>query len=220
MKVDRKEALRYMGYRGQHLDENTERLLNDCIDEVISISKNGFLYNIFDIERTEEGLRLKGSTLVLRGKDIGSHLSKSEKCAVMAVTLGLEADRRIAVYSKTNLTKGIVFDACAAAAVESLCDMVQEKIEKEAEAMGLKITKRFSPGYGDFDIEIQKEIVRVLDTYRKIGLSVNESSIMIPRKSVTAFIGLQAEECDRERHYCGRCDNRSCMFRKDENDNE
>lgn len=220
MYIDRKEALRYMGYRGQSMDGNMEKLLNACIDEVAVISKKCFVYEIFDIDRNEEGLCLKGTTLVLHGEDILAHLSKAEKCAVMAVTLGLEVDKRIAFYSKTDLTKGLIFDACAAAAVESLCDMVQGKIEAEAKSMGLETTSRYSPGYGDFSIEIQKEIAKVLKTYKRIGLSVNESSIMIPRKSVTAFIGIQSEKCSKENHNCINCKDKCCMFRKDGDKNE
>lgn len=220
MKIDKNEALRYMGYKGQPMDENMEKLLDVCIDEVLNVSKKSFFYKFFDIERTEEGLCLAGSTLVLRGKDIRTHLSKAEKCAVMAVTLGLEIDKRIAFYSKTDLTKGLIFDACAAAAVESLCDTVQEEIEAEAKSLGFETTTRYSPGYGDFSIGIQKEIARVLDTYGKIGLSVNENSIMIPRKSVTAFIGIQTEKCNKGMHNCKSCNNTNCMFRKDVDDNE
>ncbi len=220
MYIDRNEALRYMGYRGQPMDENMEKLLDACIDEVMDISKKSFTYEIFDIERTQEGLCLKGTTLVLKGEDIASHLAEAEKCAVMAVTLGLEIDKRIAFYSRTDLTKGLIFDACAAAAVESLCDTVQDEIEAKAGNMGLEITSRYSPGYGDLSIGIQREVAKVLKTYEKIGLSVNESSIMIPRKSVTAFIGMQREKCSKENHKCKNCGDKHCMFRKDVDEDE
>lgn len=214
MYIDKKEALRYMGYKGQKMDDKMERLLNDCIGEVKDISKGSFTYAVFDIEKIEEGLSLKDSTLVLKGESIAKHLQQSCKCAVMAVTLGLETDRRIAFYSKTDLTRGLMLDACAAAAVESLCDEVQEEIRVKAKSIGLEITPRFSPGYGDFPIDTQSEIIKVLRTYERIGLSVNESSIMIPRKSVTAVIGMQYEKCSEENHGCSRCEDSNCMYRK------
>lgn len=220
MYVDRKEALRYMGYKGQHMDDNMERLLEACADEVMAVSKKSCVYEVFDIERTGEVLSVKGTTLTLSGNNIRSHLSKAEKCAVMAATLGVEIDRRIALYSRTDLTKGLIFDACAAAAIESLCDEVQGEIQAEARTMGLEITSRFSPGYGDFSIDIQKDIMRVLRTYERIGLSVNENCIMIPRKSVTAFIGFQKEGCIEENHKCEKCKDIYCMFRKDVDKNE
>jgi hypothetical protein len=219
MYIDRVEALRYMGYRGQRMDANVEKLLDECIDEVMLVSKTSFLYDIFDMESKEEGLHLIGTTLLLRGKDIKAHLSGAEKCAVMAVTLGLEVDRRIDFYSRTELAKALVFNACAAAAVESLCDTVQGKIEAEARSMGLEITSRYSPGYGDFPIDIQKELSKVLKTYERLGLSVNESSIMIPRKSVTAFIGMKREKCRKENNKCKSCKYSDCVFRKEVDNN-
>lgn len=220
MYIDRKEALRYMGYRGQKIDDKVEKLLDACIDEITEVSKNSFTYEIFEIERAEDGLLLKGTNLILRGSDISAHLSKSDKCAVMAATLGLEADRRISLYSRTDLAKGLVFDACAASAVESLCDAVQAEIEGKAKAMGFEITSRYSPGYGDFSIDHQRGIARVLKVYERIGISVNENSIMIPRKSVTAVIGFQKDECSVKKHDCRSCKDSNCIFRKDGNKNE
>lgn len=215
MYIDRKEALRYMGYRGQKPDRETERLLDECIEEIHRISKNSYVYDIFDIERSGEGMYLKGTKLFLEGEAIKEHLSKARKCAVMAVTLGLEVEKRIFLYTKTELAKGLVFDACATAAVESLCGIVQDEIKNRAESMGFEITGRFSPGYGDFPIEMQKEIINVLKAYERIGLSVNESSVMIPRKSVTAVIGLQQESCGSRGSSCDCCKDISCKYRKD-----
>lgn len=215
MKIVKKEVLRYLGYRGQKIDDSLAGLLDECVSEVRTVSNLGFTYEIYDIEGNEEGLCLKGTTLILRGRDIHSNLAKAEKCAVMAVTLGLEVDRRIDFYTRADLTKGLIFDACATAAVESCCDIVQEEIKARAKIMGLETTSRFSPGYGDFYIGIQKEIVRALKTYEKIGLSVNESSIMIPRKSVTAIIGMQNEGCDTVECKCGSCEDKYCSYRRD-----
>ncbi|HWR62398.1 MAG TPA: methionine synthase [Clostridia bacterium] len=220
MRIDKKEALRYMGYRGQEIDHAMQDLLEACMEEVRSVSRENYTYRIFDIERKPEGLYLKGTTLLLRGSDIEVHLEKSVKCAVMAVSLGLEIDKRLSFYSRTDLTRSLVFDACAAAAVEALCDEVQERIEAEAGELGLQITARFSPGYGDFSIDIQKELIRTLKTYEKFGLGVNESSIMIPRKSVTAVIGMQEESCGTRGHKCISCDDKNCAYRKDVDENE
>jgi len=217
MYIDKKEVLRYMGYSGQSIDSNLLQLLDACISEVMNISKKSSVYEVFDIDRTGEELRMKGTTLALRGEDINKHLLKAEKCAVMAVTLGLEVDRRIACYSKTDLTKGLIFDACATSAVESLCDMVEGEIGSYAKSIGFEITARYSPGYGDFPLDVQKDIIKVLKTYERMGLCVNHSSIMIPRKSVTAFIGMQHGECGEKNHKCISCSNKHCVFRKDGN---
>ena len=72
---------------------------------------------------------------------------------------------------------------------------------------------RFSPGYGDLSLEMQRDIFRVLDCPRKIGLTLNESLLMSPSKSVTAIIGISGEEYQQEKNKCGVCQNSDCAFR-------
>lgn len=86
--------------------------------------------------------------------------------------------------------KALIIDACATTAVEELCDIVEEKIREETEEKRMKITFRYSSGYGDFPIDIQNDFLRVLDAQKKIGLMLSEINLLFPRKSVTAIIGI------------------------------
>lgn len=106
-------------------------------------------------------------------------------------------------------------DACATTAIENLCDEIQIEIMNSALKDNLHITNRYSPGYGDFSIENQGDILNVLEAYKKIGLSVTESSIMLPRKSVTALIGLSDISNSLSKDKCNNCKNVNCTFRKD-----
>ncbi|HEY8803532.1 MAG TPA: vitamin B12 dependent-methionine synthase activation domain-containing protein, partial [Clostridium sp.] len=139
----------------------------------------------------------------------------SKKCVVMAATLGTSVDSRIAYYSRFNITKGLIMDACATTAIEYLCDELQNEIMQNALKDDLHITTRYSPGYGDFSINNQAEILNILDAYKKIGLSVTENSIMLPRKSVTALIGLSDIVSPKPHESCENCKNVGCNFRKD-----
>lgn len=219
MVIDKNEVLRYLGYRGQNIDANIGNLLEECINELQIISKGKYVYNIFGIKRCDRRIILKDTTLSLFGEDINKHLMYSKRCALMAVTLGLEVDKRIALYSRTDLTKGIILDACASSAVEELCDCVEGEIKEEAKNMGYEITSRYSPGYGDFPIYVQKSILDVLKAYERIGLTVNENHIMIPRKSVTAVIGFQKVKCQEKNDKCSGCNQKNCLYRKSGNDN-
>ena len=214
MEIDKKEVLRYLGYKNQKFDKSIIDLIEECCTEVIDICKENFVYEIFDIERKNDKIFLLGSTLVLEDTDIINHLVNSRKCVVMAATLGIEVDSRIAYYSRFDITKGLIMDACATTAIESVCNELQTEIMEEALKDNLHITNRYSPGYGDFSIENQREILNVLDAYKKIGLSVTENSIMLPRKSVTAFIGLSEIESLKPNDKCVNCKNVDCEFQK------
>ena len=53
---------------------------------------------------------------------------------------------------------------------------------------------RFSPGYGDLPLALQADVFWALDCTSKIGVSLSESLIMSPQKSVTAIIGISEKE--------------------------
>jgi len=216
--IEKNEVLRYLGYKDQVLDEGMERLIQECLAEIQAILKKNYVYQIFDIERQEDSIRFKGTDLAFQSRDLSRHLGKSDKCALMAATLGLEVDKRLAYYSRLNLTKGIVLDACATTAIEALCDEVEEEVRQEAEKAGYCLTSRYSPGYGDLSIYYQKDIITVLQAYSRLGLSLTEDYIMLPRKSVTAFIGWQREEVQADKcgsvDKCSGCDKKNCLYRK------
>lgn len=212
--IDKNEVLRYLGYGSKKVDEITNDMIDNCVDEILELIKTNFVYNIYEIKKKNRNIFLKNSTLKLEGEDIYSHLQNSQKCAIMAVTLGSEVDRRIKYYSKSDLTKSIVFDALATTAVEALCDRVEAVIKKIALNNGYTTTSRYSPGYGDLPIEIQPKILNLLDTSKHIGLTVTDSCILIPRKSVTALIGI-GKDLKTQPTSCKNCTvYNNCLFAK------
>lgn len=215
MNLNKLEILRYLGYNNQTIDNHMETLLDQCIDEIRQIAQKRFVYHTYDIEKLNHTLIFKNTTLSMDSKDIAAHLSQSDQCTLMAASLGLEVDRRIAYYGKIDMTKSLILDACASTAIEALCDEAEEKVRLEAQEHGYNITSRFSPGYGDLPITLQKDFTNVLKAYPKIGLTVTESSIMLPRKSVTALIGWQKEKCVTTINKCKLCLKENCLYRKD-----
>ena len=216
MNINKDEVLRYLGYNNQALDERISTQIDKSIEELKLITKEKSTFNVFEMEMKEDEVQLSNSNLVFRGKDIKNHLKECSKCAVMAVTLGVEVDRKIIEYSKMNLMKSLILDACATTAIEIVCDKVENEISKTAKAQGFNITSRYSPGYGDFHLDIQVDILNNLNTYRKIGLSTTENFILLPRKSVTAVIGLHHERAVQKKIKCIKCNNKNCNFRKEE----
>ena len=139
-----------------------------------------------------------------------------DECILMSATLGLEIEREIRKLTYTELTKGIIVDACATTAIEEVCDIVQENMEKSLFDKGKYITMRYSPGYGDLSIDKNKDIINILNGQNRIGLTVSDSGIMIPRKSVVAIIGISNKEIKNRKRTCENCSNRhSCKFKKE-----
>jgi len=214
--IDRDEVLRYLGYRNQEIDPGTNSLIDEAVSETLLNLSKHYTYRIFDLERKEGRINLLQSRISLTGKGISSHLEGAEKCAVMALTLGVKIDEKLRLYTKTEVTKALIMDACATVAVESLAEKVEEKIRHAANDEGLFLTERFSPGYSDLPITVQPEIIKALDAHRKIGLSATESCLLIPQKSVTAVAGFIQKERGKRIKDCEDCSKyKDCLFRKE-----
>lgn len=207
--------LRYLGHNGQVINEGMINLIDECRKEIVHIISPRFTYSYKNIEESPEGIIVKGTSLILKGNDIKKHLENSTECALMAVTLGNEVERKTRQYERINLTKGIILDACATTAVEEVCDMVENEIKEYAEKKNMDITFRYSPGYGDLPLDIQKNFLNVLDAQKKIGLTASENDLMFPRKSVTAIIGIINKNIKVRKRSCEECNNyQNCSFRK------
>ena len=113
-------------------------------------------------------------------------LAKTGEAFVVACTLGVEVDRVIGKLSKTSRAEAFIFDAVASAIIEAALDAVEVEIAGEC-----RITKRFSPGYGDLSLSCQGEILDYLSAPLYLGVTLNDNGMMSPMKTVTAVIGIK-----------------------------
>lgn len=218
MNIDKKEVLRYLGHRNQDIDKELDNLIDICIEEIKKESKPLYVYKIFDTEVTnDKNIKILGTNLVLKGKDIYNHLKDAKKCAIMAATLGVNIDNIIRILGKREMTRSIILDSSATDAIEKVCDEAEEEIKQIAKNEGYITNFRYSPGYGDLSIEIQPEIINVLNANKTIGLTTTESFILIPRKSVTAIIGfLDKDTKIIKKRGCEGCSiYHTCNYRKE-----
>lgn len=214
--ISKDEVLRYLGHKGQIIDEKIMTIIDECIREVKEIITPRVIYEYKDIKIINEGVEILGTNLLLTGKDIRKLLSNSKKCVLMAVTIGNDIERKTRLYEKTNLTKALILDSCATTAVEEVCDKLEEAVRKKAENDSMDITFRYSPGYGDLPLDVQSSFLRALDAQKKIGLTVSENDLLFPRKSVTAIIGIVEQGINKKKKSCKECSNyENCSFRRE-----
>lgn len=207
------EAMRYMGVRDR-TDDFTVRLLDACEKDLLSSAKPRWVYKVFDIDRTAEGIGLKGASLVLTGNSIREHLSGCTKAALMAVTLSDGVDRLIRVASLQDMARACAYDSLASVMVEQVCDEVEKLIAQEYK--DYYQTFRFGLGYGDLPLSLQGSFLKVLDASKRIGLNVTGMDLMTPSKSVTCVIGLSREPVPTKKKGCASCNLKgSCAYRKD-----
>lgn len=134
-------------------------------------------------------LPLPWDKLPAGSRSLQVYLTGCSRILLFGATIGLETDRLIARYGRISPVKSLFFQAIGAAAIEELCDTFCRDMEQAYAPARLK--PRFSPGYGDVPLTLQRDIFALLDCPRKIGLTLNESMLMSPGKSVTALVGIQ-----------------------------
>lgn len=214
--IDKSEVLRYLGYKGQSYDEDLDRLIDESIKEVEDKIKPKKVFEIYDVDKLDNELSLKGTMLILKGNDIKNCLENCDKVVLMAVTLGNELERLIKLNEKVNMTKAIILDSIGTAFVEAICDEIESFVYNNYSQLGKSLSFRYSPGYGDLSLEVQSDFLDALNARRLIGLNVTESNILVPRKSVTAILGIKNNKAAKFKKRCENCTNyNSCAFRKD-----
>lgn len=191
-----KETARYLGYsRFVSPDQDVSDLLEKAAREMQAVMKAQAVFEIFDL--TENSVVSAGSTTVtlrfadvtLQSRDLGRNLAGCSKVALLAATIGPQVDALIRRHSSLDPVYASILQATGAMYIEELVDLVNSEIKKIAAAQGLKTKPRYSPGYGDVPLQVQKDFFRLLPCTR-IGLTLMDTLIMAPEKSVTAFVGL------------------------------
>ena len=216
LSIPKKEVLRYLGHKNQEINGNIDRLIDETIEEAKELIAPKKVVARYRITIKDTGVYLDNTNLVLTGEDIKNHLKYSKDIYIMAVTLGSVIEKKIAYYEKIDLTKAIILDSCATTAVEEFCNYIEEDIKKIAENENMGITFRYSPGYGDLPIDIQKVFLDTLNATKVIGLTVSRHNLLMPRKSVTAIIGLIPKDKELNKRTCEVCSNyENCKFRKE-----
>lgn len=209
--VDRREIIRYMGAR--ELTEELSVLLEECLREAEGHLQYRVCWREFPVSAEACGVEL--GTIKVPSASLARNLESCRRAILFAATIGLEMDRLIARYSRLQPVKGLMFQAIGTERVEALCDAFCADLCREAAARGESLRPRFSPGYGDLPLELQKDIFRELDCSRKVGLSLNGSLLMSPTKSVTAIVGVaDGPEENHRRKRCAGCDQPDCAFKR------
>ena len=209
--INKKEILRYMGCK--KVTDDMLALVDDCLKEIEGKLTYKVCYGTFGINIADQEVDL--SFAKCQSKGLTTNLAGCSKAIVFAATIGLEIDRLIAKYSRLSPSKALCFQAIGAERIESLCNIFNDEVTEDLLSKSLHTRPRFSPGYGDLSLDIQKDIFAVLDCPRKIGLSLNESLLMSPSKSVTAIIGIFDTPKSCKTVSCTQCNKTDCNYRRE-----
>lgn len=217
MNLNKKEINRYLGYHRSLPDSITQQMINEVSDTLIKIVSPKHVFEKYPV--AVQGDEVTIDQFIIKSSKLARHLRQCHWVYLFAATLGIAADNKIRAYCAVSMSKASVAQAVCTALIESYCDEIQEGLSKLELKNNCFLRPRFSPGYGDFSIEYQKELLNKLNASKRIGLTLTNSHLMVPTKSVSAMIGVTNKpNCHTNK--CAACDNKECEFREDRKEHE
>lgn len=191
-----KEVYRYLGVSPKDLldlplfkKKNTDfaELVEKGIREVQALILPAVVYGEQEIKKTE-GNNIFFENFTVASSSLAVNLKDCSKATLVAGTIGPRIDRLIQKTSRFNAGLSGIYQAAGAMFIEEVIEKLNLLINERAGSLGYETRPRFSPGYGDLSLETQKIFFGFLKP-EKIGLTLMDTLVMAPEKSVTAFIG-------------------------------
>ncbi len=214
LEISAAETRRYAGLKNaKNFDEKN---ISDACEEALLLLQVRGIYKIYDYD-CENAVVNSAPPFKIFGNSITKHLAGCEKVACIAVTVGENIEREVTKkFDAGEYVSSVLLDAAATAAVEQAADELEKAIAREVSKQSLKMRWRFSPGYGDWNLENQQKFFYVTGA-PEIGMNLTESLMLVPRKSVTAIIGLEknfsADKNIKQKKSCATCTKIDCIAR-------
>ena len=189
LKLNKSEIYRYLGHKqGMGISGEVSAMVEEVLEAVLKNSAPKVCYKRFDVKIEDE---IDFGFLQVKSEELARNLAECAETVIFAATIGIFTDRQIQKETILSPAKACVYQAVGATVIEAVCDDFNEWLLQEEAKKGNILKPRYSPGYGDVALFVQKDICRELETAKHIGITLTDSLLMIPEKSVTAFIGIK-----------------------------
>lgn len=208
---DYNEILRYMGHKGE-ADAQLEALICSSLEKLEAVYKPLHVTMQLPCKVTDNQIIIDGLKIESRG--LAVRLKNCTNAYVFAATLGAAVDRLVAQRAKVDSAEAFCIQACATACIENYCNSIEQELLSGAVQKGLCLHSRFSPGYGDFSIAHQTDILNILGARKRIGVTETKTHMLTPLKSITAVLGVSAEKTTCAPEKCADCGKTDCSFKE------
>lgn len=210
--ITEREVWRQMGYGETTPDDRVAKTTRQIIREVSPMVHPRFGYTVVSGELLSNLLRVDNQTLHV-GKTIATQLKKSEAFALFVATVGREFEQfQQKVSGSDDILHAFITDALGSVMAEHCADQLENHLQTSIDKLGWRHTNRFSPGYCHWPITDQPTLFALLGE-ASCGVTLNESCLMSPIKSVSGIIGV-GSQVEHKDYACAFCNKADCMFRK------
>ncbi len=212
--VEREGIVGVLGYRDGAMPEHFGELLDVALAEAARRCLPRAGYRLVEAGRAEgrfDALTV-GGTVFATQKIVAGALGRAERAAVFACTIGPALEEWAREQMAHDPALGFIADAVGSAVAEALADRLHDRIELEMARRGWRITNRYSPGYCGWSVAEQHALFALLPA-EFCGITLGESALMHPVKSVSGIIGVGAAVKHSD-YLCDVCTVRDCTYRR------
>jgi len=214
--IDVQHVLRDVGYDADcEPPARATVLAHDYAENVKQLINPAYSYIIKDVDFVINSSVFIEGGIVFQSQVISELLKKCEKVAVFALTIDGYLEETVAQLAEDGLiVQARVLDAIGSHAVEQVADHLQDLIKQRVCTRGLHISRRYSPGYCDWEVGQQQMLFRAMNG--SIGsIKLTDENLMVPRKSISGIIGIGTCESEIENYNpCVSCQQENCPGRR------
>jgi len=216
IEIDKKQVCHYIGYEDdKNLSARVSSLIDDYTEHAHDLINPSYSYVIKDVEWARGSMSLAEGSIIFKSRIIAKLLERCPQVAIFLVTIGKYLEETAFQLARDGLIlQATVLDAIGSDAVEKMADFAQDRINEVAKAQGLVTSRRFSPGYCDWNIGQQRMLFYAL-TGNTVGIRLTGECLMIPQKSISGIIGI-GPSIDKVENYnpCKTCNKQDCPERR------
>ena len=216
IEIDKKQVYQYIGYEDdQNVSVRISSIIDDYTEHAHSLINPLFSYVIKDVEWARGSISLIEGSVIFKSRVIARLLEHCSQVAIFVVTIGKYLEETAFELARDGLIlQATVLDAIGSDAVEKVAEFAQDRIKEVVEAQGLAISRRFSPGYCDWNIGQQRMLFYAL-TGDTVGIRLTGECLMIPQKSISGIIGIGPSNANVENYNpCKTCRKKNCPGRR------
>jgi hypothetical protein len=194
-------------------DPYVDSLIDEYMRQSVDICAPLAEYGLFEtpVFENKTDMLLGGHTFHL-GKIVLSALRQSSHIAFFVCTAGDKVENLSKELLKEGHSlEGLIVDLVGSEIAEETAEYIHQKIGEDMIQRGLRITNRYSPGYCLWPVSDQQKLFPLMEGHT-CGVTLNDSSLMLPIKSVSGIIGVGKEVKNRG-YSCSRCDAEFCIYR-------
>lgn len=200
---------------GDERQETIRLAVDESIRKARSLTAPKYFYTQKEITHlTDDSIEIEGGVKFLTRK-IPEYIKGANAIIILLVTIGDGVEKESSsLMSAEDHLHGYLLDRIGSFAVESLAENLEKRLRKDYALVKKSVSSRFSPGYCDWPVEEQFKMIKALD-FSKIGVSLTEGCMMVPKKSISAIMAVGDEGVFKELFSsCSICEKKDCDYRR------